>query len=129
MCGGPQGTGQLQGPHPATHAPLGPAEHGRSGGQTAALPAGLEGLLRAGANAQGLAKAGRMAAPPIASDPAPAMEAAQDHLPGTQGTGASQEVAKQVAGNCHRWWRNGAMLLNSVLTIAYFDRLGVPRLS
>jgi len=43
--------------------------------------------------------------------------------------GASEDVAKQVAGNCHRWWRNSAMLLNSVLTIAYFDRLGVPRLS
>jgi len=26
-------------------------------------------------------------------------------------------------------WRNSAKLLNSVLTIAYFDRLGVPRLS
>jgi RNA-directed DNA polymerase len=30
----------------------------------------------------------------------------------------------------HRhWWRNSGGLLNSVLTIAYFDRLGVPRLS
>ena len=43
--------------------------------------------------------------------------------------GASQDVAKQVAVNSRRWWRNSAMLLNSVLTIAYFDRLGVPRLS
>jgi len=43
--------------------------------------------------------------------------------------GASEDVAKQVAGNCHRWWRNSAMLLNSVLPIAYFDRLGLPRLS
>ena len=43
--------------------------------------------------------------------------------------GASQDVAKQVAGNCHRWWRNSAMLLNCVLTIAYFDALGLPRLS
>jgi len=43
--------------------------------------------------------------------------------------GASEDVAKQVAGNCHRWWHNSAMLLNSVLTIAYFDRLGLPRLS
>ena len=43
--------------------------------------------------------------------------------------GASQDVAKQVAGNCHRWWRNSGMLLNKVLTIAYFDRLGLPRLS
>jgi RNA-directed DNA polymerase len=43
--------------------------------------------------------------------------------------GASQDVAKQVAGNCHRWWRNSAKLLNSVLTIAYFDQMGLPRLS
>ncbi|MDF0505092.1 group II intron reverse transcriptase/maturase, partial [Burkholderia cenocepacia] len=28
-----------------------------------------------------------------------------------------------------RWWRNSGKLLNSVLTLAYFDRLGVPRLS
>jgi RNA-directed DNA polymerase len=31
-----------------------------------------------------------------------------------------------VAGNSRRWWRNSAKLLNSVLTIAYFDRLGLP---
>ena len=43
--------------------------------------------------------------------------------------GASHDVAKQVAGNCHRWWRNSAKLLNSVLTIAYFDNQGLPRLS
>lgn len=43
--------------------------------------------------------------------------------------GASMEVAKQVARNSRRWWRNSAMLLNSVLTVGYFDRLGVPRFS
>jgi RNA-directed DNA polymerase len=43
--------------------------------------------------------------------------------------GAGEDVARQVAGNCHRWWHNSGLLLNSVLTIAYFDRLGVPRLS
>lgn len=43
--------------------------------------------------------------------------------------GASDEVANQVAGNCHSWWRNSDRLLKTVLTIAYFDRLGVPRLS
>lgn len=43
--------------------------------------------------------------------------------------GASQDVAKQVAGNCHRWWRNSDGAIKRVLTIAYFDRLGVPRLS
>ena len=36
--------------------------------------------------------------------------------------GASVEVARRVAANSHRWWHN------SVLTIAYFDRLGLPRL-
>lgn len=43
--------------------------------------------------------------------------------------GATQDVAKQVAGNCHRWWRNSDGVLKLVLTIAHFDRLGVPRLS
>ena len=42
---------------------------------------------------------------------------------------ASEDVAKQVAGNCHRWWRNSGLLLNRIMTIAYFDRLGLPRLS
>ncbi|ONY75055.1 hypothetical protein A8F72_20360 [Burkholderia cenocepacia] len=35
----------------------------------------------------------------------------------------------QVAANSCHWWRNSGKLLNSVLTLAYFDRLGVPRLS
>ncbi|MEG2977042.1 MAG: group II intron reverse transcriptase/maturase [Comamonas sp.] len=43
--------------------------------------------------------------------------------------GATEDVAKQVAGNCHRWWRNSNGVIKIVLTIAYFDRLGVPRLS
>ena len=43
--------------------------------------------------------------------------------------GASVDVAKQVAGNARRWWRNSDRLLKTILTIAYFDGLGVPRLS
>lgn len=43
--------------------------------------------------------------------------------------GASAKVARLVAANSRSWWRNSAMALNSVLTIAYFDRLGMPRLS
>jgi RNA-directed DNA polymerase len=43
--------------------------------------------------------------------------------------GATEDAAKQVAGNCHRWWRNSRGAINSVLTVAYFDRLGLPRLS
>ena len=43
--------------------------------------------------------------------------------------GASEDVAKQVAVNSRRWWRNSDRLLKTTLTIAYFDRLGVPRLS
>jgi RNA-directed DNA polymerase len=42
--------------------------------------------------------------------------------------GASLAVARQVAANSRRWWRNSG-LLNSVLTVAWFDRLGLPRLS
>lgn len=43
--------------------------------------------------------------------------------------GAKERVARHVAANSRRWWHNSAMLLNSVLTIAWFDRLGLPRLS
>ena len=43
--------------------------------------------------------------------------------------GASVTVAQRVAGNSRRWWRNSAKLLNSVLSLAWFDRLGMPRLS
>jgi RNA-directed DNA polymerase len=42
--------------------------------------------------------------------------------------GAPDYVARTVAANSRRWWRNSAGSLNSVLTIAYFDRLGLPRL-
>lgn len=40
--------------------------------------------------------------------------------------GAAHDVARQVAANSHRWWRNSGKLLNSVLPIAWFDRLGCP---
>jgi RNA-directed DNA polymerase len=42
---------------------------------------------------------------------------------------ASEEVARRVTANSRRWWRNSDRLLKTVLTIAHFDRLGVPRLS
>ena len=44
-----------------------------------------------------------------------------------QALGASVKVARQVAGNASRWWRNSGRALKSVLTSAYFDHLGVPR--
>jgi group II intron reverse transcriptase/maturase len=43
--------------------------------------------------------------------------------------GASRNQAARVAGNTRRWWRNSRMELNRIMPIAYFDRLGVPRLS
>jgi RNA-directed DNA polymerase len=43
--------------------------------------------------------------------------------------GVPAKVARLVAANNRRWWRNSARALNSVLTIAYFDRLGMPRLT
>jgi RNA-directed DNA polymerase len=43
--------------------------------------------------------------------------------------GAKAAIARHVAANSRRWWRNSAMALNNVLTISWFDRLGLPRLS
>ena len=43
--------------------------------------------------------------------------------------GARTEIARRVASNSHRWWRNSRFELNRVLNIAWFDRLGLVRLS
>ena len=43
--------------------------------------------------------------------------------------GASTTGARRVAANSRRWWRNSGKLLNGVLTLAWFDSLGLPRLS
>jgi RNA-directed DNA polymerase len=43
--------------------------------------------------------------------------------------GASAAVARQVAANSRRWWRNSGLLLNRVFPVAWFDQLGLPRLS
>ena len=43
--------------------------------------------------------------------------------------GAAEQVAKRVAENSRCWWRNSNGDIKRVLTIAYFDHLGVPRLS
>ena len=43
--------------------------------------------------------------------------------------GASAKVALLAAKNSRRWWHNSRMALNNVLTITYFDRLGMPRVS
>jgi RNA-directed DNA polymerase len=43
--------------------------------------------------------------------------------------GATDYAAAKVAAYSHCWWHNSDRLLKTVLTIAYFDRLGVPRLS
>lgn len=40
--------------------------------------------------------------------------------------GAKPMVARRIAANSRRWWRNSARSLNGVLTIAYFDQLGMP---
>jgi len=43
--------------------------------------------------------------------------------------GASEDVARKVAGNPRRWWFNSQTAVHMVLTTAYFDALGVPRFS
>jgi len=43
--------------------------------------------------------------------------------------GANPRVAQSVAALSRRWWHNSLSAVHHVLTIAYFDRLGVPRLS
>lgn len=43
--------------------------------------------------------------------------------------GAAHATAHRVAANSRRWWRNSDGELKRVLNIAFFDRLGMPRLA
>jgi RNA-directed DNA polymerase len=43
--------------------------------------------------------------------------------------GATSDQAAKIASGTRSWWRNSAQGLNRIMPIAYFDRLGVPRLS
>ncbi len=43
--------------------------------------------------------------------------------------GVTEHAAKRVAENARCWWRNSAGECNRVLTVAYFDTIGLPRLS
>jgi len=43
--------------------------------------------------------------------------------------GATSDQAARIASGTRRWWRNSAQGLNRLLPIAYFDSIGVPRLS
>jgi RNA-directed DNA polymerase len=48
---------------------------------------------------------------------------------GLRSLGATHELAAQIAGGGKRWWKHSQLGLNRVLTVSYFDSLGVPRLS
>ncbi len=43
--------------------------------------------------------------------------------------GAKPNVARTIAANSRRWWRNSGLLLNAVLILQWLDKLGMPRLS
>ncbi|HZH02217.1 MAG TPA: group II intron reverse transcriptase/maturase [Myxococcaceae bacterium] len=43
--------------------------------------------------------------------------------------GAPDDVARRIAANSRRWWRNSGMQLNIALPTSEYDRLGVPRLT
>lgn len=42
--------------------------------------------------------------------------------------GANPRIAQTIAAQSRRWWRNSKNAIHNVLTIAYFDSLGMPRL-
>jgi hypothetical protein len=46
-----------------------------------------------------------------------------------KGLGAGETAARGAVVSNSGWWRNSDRLLKTVLTIAYFDKLGVPRQS
>lgn len=45
-----------------------------------------------------------------------------------RGLGATHELAALIAGGTGSWWGHSKAGLNRILTVKYFDNLGVPRL-
>lgn len=43
--------------------------------------------------------------------------------------GATHEMAVKMAGGAGHWWRHSEAGLNTVLTVKYFDAMGIPRLT
>jgi RNA-directed DNA polymerase len=43
--------------------------------------------------------------------------------------GTPEDVARKVAGNSNRWWKNAGMHLNIALPTSYYDDRGIPRLA
>lgn len=43
--------------------------------------------------------------------------------------GAAEDVARRVAANSRRWWKNSGKLLNVALPAKHFDAIGLPRLA
>lgn len=42
--------------------------------------------------------------------------------------GMSEQIARRIAANSRRWWKNSGMSLNAAIPNSYFDELGLPRL-
>ena len=73
---------------------------------------------------KGLARAGRMAASPVAGHQLRYWKRPKTIYRELKALGLRKMWPNKVAGNCHRWWRNSKRDIKTVLTIAYFDRLG-----
>jgi group II intron reverse transcriptase/maturase len=43
--------------------------------------------------------------------------------------GTPEHMARRIAANTRRWWRNSGMYLQLALPTSFFDRLGIPRLA
>ena len=67
--------------------------------------------------------------PSAPGDSTQALEARRDPVPRTAELGGSCPGSAEGAANSRCGWRNSKGDIKRVLAIAYFDRLGVPRLS
>lgn len=90
-------SGQVQAPNPEPDPDPSQCRTKHAAGRRSATPvhSWLEGLLPTGANARGLARAGPMDTSPVTGHQAQAMEAWQDHVPGTHRHGGQSCASAQ----------------------------------
>jgi hypothetical protein len=122
-CRGPEGARHVQAAYPGHHQTCRWPRHVPDCRTDAGIPAGLEVILLSGANPADIQKSGFMDTTPSRCHSTQALAYRDDCL---QSLGAPHELAALMAGGAGHWWRHSEAGLNRILTVEYFDALGVP---
>ena len=129
MQGGRQSQRGLQATHPGDDETFGRAQPARDCRKTAGLPAGWKACFQLAQTPGVYRELDEWIRHRLRAVQLKHWRRGTTMYRESKAMGASETDARQVAANSRRGWRNSRFLLNRAMPVAYFDRLGVPRLS